>query len=725
MNEYYSSGEYNHFEEQKVFSAEFYNKTKDVNNTGAELCRDGHEHKPEITKSRKKSNSSNPFKRLVEKMTTSATSIATSVASTVVVAAVSVAVCLNILSPTPKLEVTDLNVGNDYVEYNVAVDELSEDVDYSLVVENNYHTFEYPVEDEGEYNGLVTGLKPGLVYTLSLVGQTENEKSTYHENKFYTTNIDTVSAVFDVTIEKSALKGVADIAYSVYVSDSYKRGSEYFLEIINQGQSYYVDNILTNGYFTGIAHGVPRGQNIISVKGTVDGQITVIGEYILVNEITPEPLPKPPIVEPPIVEPPIVEPPIVEPPIVEPPIVEPPIVEPPEEIPYVELSELVPTGINSYDINYIFHEKSPDSFATMYFYYYGPQGETTDERQLYYESVGNWSSEYVELPNGCTSLKIMVTVSEIGETGDPVDVFTTEKTFEFTNGLVVSPWVDIESGMTYLDVYGNLPADSKIAITDKLSGETLEFPIYDESYRCFIRRVEWKSKKDVVEYSYCVTDVSGEIIDNGGDFNVDYTVGKSEYTFNYRNPGDALVTYNGDGTMNVYIYVEFSSDDPDLFCELTLDKVYRLKSYIFVIEDVAFDAYGLTYRICKEIDGVIYVMYSVTPSGAVGEQPYIDYGTFFNGINATLTLSQNTQCDFDNIRFVSSNGEEVTVSRDSVALDSESGYYIIEASFENMAETASAYIYVKPGTGSLDYDNIVSSIEIKGSEYRLCIIEIE
>ena len=695
MKEYYSSGEHNRFEEHRVFKAELY-KTKDFRETGAEQSSQGHEFKPDVKKSRKKSVSNNPIKKAIEKMTSSAASVATTVVSTVVMAVAAVVVCLNLFSPVPSLEIEELNVGNDYVEYDVEIGELEENTEYSLVIENNFHTFEYDVEEAGGYQGIVTGLKPGLPYSLFLLGRTENGESTYHETQFFTTNTDTPSAVFDIKLKKGK-DGTADIEYSVYVSDTNRRGSGYYLEMSSSGQTYYLDDSMEGGFFKGAALSAPHGEITVIVKGIIDGKIASIAERHITNLIT-------------------------DPPIEEPSIEEPPIEEPPIEKLYIEVSDLESVGINCYNIHYVFNKINIKGVATMELYYDGEE-EPSEQRELYCGALGAWSTEYVELPIGCTSLKIKASVKEIDEKGDPVDVFSTEKSFEFSEQLTVVPWVDTVNGATYLDLYGNLTQEATVVVTDNQSGEATEFLLYDERYSSFNSVLSWENSQGVVNYSYKVINSAGEEIVRGGEFTVDYSFESSEFSINYRNPGDAVVTYNGDGTMNVYIFAEYTSTDPDVYCELVLDKAYRLSGYVFVMENVRVGSYGLEYKICKDLDGVKYVMNRVYPSGTVGMNPYVDGYAEFDGAQVTVVISPSSQCDFSNMCFVSSDGEEITVGAESVTVDHETGEYIIELTFENEVECVIAYLSAKPIAPSLDYDAITAVMELKGSEYCPCILE--
>lgn len=695
MNEYYSAGEYKRFDEHRVFKAELYNKAKEIAPTGKEESRQGHEYKPDTRSRKKERGSSNPFKRLIEKMTTSASSVATTVVSTVVAAVAAVTVCVNVFAPRPDFEVTSLEAGNDYVEYCVQLGKLDENIEYSLVVENSYHSFEQEVEKGGEHQGLVTGLKPGLAYDLTLVGRTENGESEYYQERFYTTNTDTPGAVFDIFLSQGEKKDTADITYSVYVSDAYGVVQDYYLEIENEGVAYHTDKKITEGFFKGMALNVPWGESTVRIKGTINGTETVIGEYTVVNSITPKPSP---------------------------PVIDPPVEEPPVEEQYVELlAELTPAGVNAYYIDYYYKRMLHGGVATMYIHYISPMDEKVEERELYYELTEFWEQEYLEIPGGCTEVKVRIAITEKNETGDPVVVFETGKSYEIPEEASITPLVDISSGWTYLDIYGSLPQDAIVEIIDTSGGEMRQYPVYDGYY---ISRVEWENGVGAVEYTYRIVNSTGDTLNSGGTFTADYGVVAGKYDLNYRNPNDAVVTYNDDGTMNVYLYVDFASDDAELYCEITLDKAYRLTGSLLVAEDIRAGEYGIAYRVCKDIGGVKHVVGGTVPSGTVGRNIYTDISATVSGKDVTVKIAPETQCLLDKGYFVSASGEKIMLDSIDVVTDPESGVRTAELHFEGEADKVKAYLYFKPQTPSADYEKILALTELKGSEYCLCVLDL-
>ena len=98
------------------------------------------------------------------------------------------------------------------------------------------------------------------------------------------------------------------------------------------------------------------------------------------------------------------------------------------------------------------------------------------------------------------------------------------------------------------------------------------------------------------------------------------------------NPSDSVVTYNDDGTVNIYRNVGFSSSDPNIYLDTMLyETVYedsttgeikylnavhsRTTGTYSVMEDLIAYDYCPLYFINYDKDGVTYQMYKEMPSG--------------------------------------------------------------------------------------------------------------
>ena len=109
--------------------------------------------------------------------------------ATVVVGASAAVVAFNATNKVlPTMTVNTLDSGSSFVHYNLEINNLDLDKDYDIIIRNDSHSFKIDcvngINDQYVYN-----LKPGLEYTLSLVGYNELLGEIPYETKtFYTLN---------------------------------------------------------------------------------------------------------------------------------------------------------------------------------------------------------------------------------------------------------------------------------------------------------------------------------------------------------------------------------------------------------------------------------------------------------------------------------------------------------------------------------------------------------
>ena len=148
--EFYSANEYNSTTEYKHFPAEVYRKPKEENPCGPEDAELGKEITMLQPKRQPPKNKGS--NTLVDKIFNSIRGAAT--AATVAVA--SVVVTTSIITATPKAELVSLAYGATYVEYDVEITGLQDDVDYSIVVSAiNETPIEIELDGDGRYQNKI------------------------------------------------------------------------------------------------------------------------------------------------------------------------------------------------------------------------------------------------------------------------------------------------------------------------------------------------------------------------------------------------------------------------------------------------------------------------------------------------------------------------------------------------------------------------------------------
>ena len=686
INEHYNSQEYNSFLEHKPFKAEQYAASLEVSSPAQEHSPKGHEYKPSQKQEKKAVASQNPIKRLLQRLTGSATTVATTVVTTVVAAASSVAIILGITAPTPEIEVLELNAGNDYVSYSVELDSLEKEKSYSLVVENPYHSFEYDVKGEGAHTQLVTGLKPGLAYDLSLVAKDgEGDMTSYEGARFYTTNSDTPTAVFNVSLLPSGGAGGAKIDYSVYISDTFGVGKGYVLEMEADGKKSELNNKTEGGFFKGSVYDPPAGQIALRVLANIKGKgETVVGEYKLNNTLSS--ISKPIKLD-------------------------------------AEINSLKLTGVNTATLVYTVNKPLviSDEWEERLLVNVYLDGVKQEGLSGYYgvpDDVGVANSVALNLPYGYSRLDIELKLCKValsGEVKEEQAVASRSITLPTVDDLKHVVSVDLEGGMSRIDLLGMLPDNGFLVLTNKTSGEEIKTLLYDEYYGKTISSVSWQNGAGEAEYSFYIMDEGLNKIYQSEPFTVDYSTPVPEYSFSYRNPGDAVITKNEDGTINIYLNLQFSSSDENVYCAVLLDETeFITKAPIFVAEDITFKSYSLKYIVFKEINGIRYELKTVYPSGTIDADVWIDFKTNYeNGLLEVMLDNKAINDGKDGVLKLS-NGKEIKI----VETDFEYreglyyAYYEVGETVESVTLCAKFVL-----SGSLDRDVIFENTDVKGSEY--------
>ena len=211
------NSEYNYFEETKkinenknydfiqnsLYNKESYSIKKEVIETNEY----GHSKKKE---SKKNTNNqpTNLTKKLLEKITQTSSSLIQGFAASVAVAVTSIVVLSNIFIKSPNIELLDLNVGYDYVKYDVYIDEMNESLDYYSIISNNFEKYSYELE-EGKNSNTVFDLMHNMQYDFYVVGlNNENKEETVYFKKTFYTTVEQKSVKVKWIVEDNVVKEI-------------------------------------------------------------------------------------------------------------------------------------------------------------------------------------------------------------------------------------------------------------------------------------------------------------------------------------------------------------------------------------------------------------------------------------------------------------------------------------------------------------------------------------
>lgn len=215
----------------------------------------------------------------------------------------------------------------------------------------------------------------------------------------------------------------------------------------------------------------------------------------------------------------------------------------------------------------------------------------------------------------------------------------------------------------------------------------------------------WYNTSDVITYTLYLTNDNGDVLSNTVEITVDTSIEKPDpqYNFIYYNPSDVTVTYNEDGTVNMYIPTQFESDDERVYYQITYgERRYISREAIARIENIPDESYPLTYDVCVDIDGAQYSIYRVSPSGAANES-WVYFNNELNGNTLTLSFDKDLLfLDLNSVKLVSDKGEEMLLSEGDFVYNDEYGEYEITVEFATAPEQVTVSFMANPFYGDLD-----------------------
>ena len=266
-----------------------------------------------------------------------------------------------------------------------------------------------------------------------------------------------------------------------------------------------------------------------------------------------------------------------------------------------------------------------------------------------------------------------------------------------------------------------MPSGYKVAVVD----ESLTPTEYDLGY------VE--VPLNGTTYKYYLVDSESNAVSAEEEITIDLNV-TGVYEFNYSNPGDVLKTFNSDGTHNIYMNTNFATEDSAIYYEIEYysdggpSEFNHSREKIAQLLYLPDESYCLIYRVIKEVDGVLYELTEIVPSGTTGDTQ-LDYyvgGEFINNqdgnqINIHIYLDA-FEVDFLN-SFVKLDTGEVISLKESDFIYDESLYTYV-ATYNVSGVISNFDLQVSYNTHMTNYDIISSEIELIGSLYKTSIINI-
>lgn len=580
--EFYSSSEYNYIAEYQSLPAELYYKAKEVNPSGKEQGELGKEI-TSIEKKKKLKKTPESTKGIVDKIMGSVKSVAT----TLTVATAAVVVTTTLVANAPNIELNYLNTGDDFVEYSFSINEMEPDKQYSIVVStSNEQNREQELEqnEDGEYVGGFNDLRPAWEYTLSIIEKnTDFGTKTLFERKFQTTK-DSVPKHYEGVFKPPSIDEIK-IGWDVD-----EQSNKILLEVKKfenpeQKYRYEIIGVDENGITcaTTVANEAQAHELIID-KGISLCNLTfnIYAQDKLLHT---------------------------------------------EKIGTLNFAPMV-LDITEYQIF---------SFGVvrLYFTVQNPQQSNIENAVLNIEyqdgstkatnlSTKDLENGYVDIEvRKAQKIKASLSLAELNEKYEsPRQIATQGKEFTITNDLEASALVFVDQSALEISLTTAVTNATYIKITASDGSEQIE-ELYFSTHQIGIDLAQDQA------YTLVLLNEAQEPISTEYILTIPVAPARPDFNFNYKNTRDVGLTYNKDGTINMYIQTAFESDNSELYYQISLIKDGEIvgrytsgESYIEIL-NLENTTYGIRYDVCKNVDDVQYSFLTVTPSGMIGES-YIE-----------------------------------------------------------------------------------------------------
>ncbi len=226
-----------------------------------------------------------------------------------------------------------------------------------------------------------------------------------------------------------------------------------------------------------------------------------------------------------------------------------------------------------------------------------------------------------------TDNQLIPQVQEMKITGE---IYTIEHVFNAKLTADLSYFATSEGMIpVYLEFSYYLPSNYSIQITETTSAFATTVPL-TSNYS--FTTINTSDEGNVIIQ---VLDESGNPYLNSQTFVVSKSLAESNYvspTVTSLNPGDSVVTYNEDGTINIYRDLSFETSDPNIYYNARLgwngtNEDGEFVSYYYdligrnryaIIENIPARNYFFVYDYMYDYNGVSYIMYEEMPSGSAG-----------------------------------------------------------------------------------------------------------
>ncbi len=766
------NNEYNRFgENERINESEVFNEIQ-VNKIGTEskvITTEAHKTNEygSSQKTKRKKTKQSLVKKLLQNAIESTGSLISTVATSAIVLVASVVMFSNLVFSSPNFELLEIYEGYDSVAYNLYASELEENVYYYVSIFNSKESYQYDIIN-GENINEINDLIHNTVYNFIVIGINEENgtKVEYFSTKFYTTSEEKMEYVVtwlveDVVMEidyvekgelpiyngptptkedtleytytfagwdKEIKEVTEDVTYTAVFEEVLNEFSatynlvdeqtaiihwdneeynvvEFNIEFDNSSDSRLSYRIKlydeeTNNEFVYEGNEETAYINVPKETSYVSIEYELIGTYGGIEKIYDT-------------------------------------IKMPEFLvfnnPFISFSDdLILVDTNMYQAQFYIVTDYPDAeiynLMTLYVSYDGIIGEEIIINDVL---VNEEILITLNVPDAISNISIAYVIDMLGNNGHNV------KTIEGTMEYILSNEYKLERTVVNKDyglvkLYFNYHFVDDFSIIAVKNLDTNEIRYLDKELGYI--EIEFDESLSSLNYSYYLSDLSGNAFEIESsiilDLSVDIASIKNQYSFSYQNPGEVLITYNENDTINLYFNVKFETEDPSIYYSIAYtsdngeEEIYYTESYA-KYENAKSTNYYIVYYIYKTIDDVEYLIDSIAVSGGIEHiNQYIIYDAISVVDNIIKVNILESTYKIDNTSWVVTiDGIDYNIDSTQIIYNYEEGCYEILNPVEKDLSEISITFLGALYSHSYNYDYLSQFITIMGNQYTLIKIE--
>lgn len=695
----------------------------------------------------------------------------------------------NIIYPSADIHISTNKIPEDmafYIDYQAIVSDFKNGTEYRLVAEyNGTEFYENTVITEGKIEGRIENI-PYDVFDFVIYATVSGEKTEILREEYISPVFDIPSAGISVITNKTPSTMEYSVDYNISISD-YVNGKNYRVVFVQNGATFYENNAINNGTFSARVEDLPPGEFEIIVYGQVKGIETMLekstyvpptfepptsydGSYIAPSlsnssviwndssgyhtfklhiECDDMPAAYKYILS--------------------------ALDSNGNTLDYYEgctaADVVLDIPVSSYDVSFVFEiigigtnstsviEKinlgeidfSPASveitdvaipFINTYNIKYSilsslSGAEIYEGLELVLNfadgskntvaiSKGELHIGYIEYTTSIEITSIDATLTYTKAPGENVRMASASENITTDASFNATHLVNFSSDYVLFHPVGILDGATHMAVVSS-ENPTMPDIILIEDIEPYAGYWSYYSSGGDITYTLYLCDEFGNALSNQVTATVDTTANgyDGSYSMSYRNPSDIGISYNDDGTINLYIDIDYPVLDGDAYYQIVIggNHYFSFTSGVPVISGLPDEPCTVEFRVCKDIGGIPYVLYEIIPSGVINEADVtyrVDATKSGSTVNVNMTYLTDKDYDVNTpIRIVCSDGTELSMEYSELYNDTGNSMYV--ATFEVDADITSITVYVGWSAAA----QILEGMDYDGNMYKINEIYFE